>query len=165
MLMKNSIARQAECKLKREDGFSLVEVVVALLVMTVLAMGTLTVFTYTVQHNRGNNIRSQSLSILQQEAEIYRSAKFTATITDSSLLGGTKTAKTVTSADGTVFEVNITVDNDPTTPTVIDSSETLSSGAACTLKEIKIAVTPKSAEAAWITFIKTDVTIQRVRGN
>jgi prepilin-type N-terminal cleavage/methylation domain-containing protein len=151
--------------LKDESGFSLVEVIIAMLVMTVMLLGTLTVFTYAVQYNRGNNLRSQALTVLQQEAEIYRSTKFTPAVTDSTLSGGTKTPKFIPSADGTIFRVNVTVDNDPTTPTVIETSETMPSGKPCTLKEIKILVTPRNAEAAWQTAIVTDLTIQRVRGN
>lgn len=149
---------------KDQTGFSLIEVVIAMLIMTVLMLGTLTVFTYVVQYNRGNNLRSQALTVLQQEAEIYRSTKFTPGVTDSTLLGGTKTAKTVNSADGTAFTVNTTVDNDPWT-SGIQTSETMPSGAACTLKEIKIVVTPQKGEAAWETAITTNLTIQRVRSN
>lgn len=151
-------------KSQNQAGFSLLEVVAAMVIMTILLLGTLTVFTYVVQYNRGNNLRSQALTVLQQEAEIYRSTKFTPGVTDSTLLGGTKAAKTVNSADGTAFTVNTTVDNDPWT-SGIQTSETMSSGANCTLKEIKITVTPQKGEAAWETAIAATLTIQRVRGN
>jgi Tfp pilus assembly protein PilV len=153
-----------QMRLKKEDGFSLVEMVIAILVMMVMMLGTLTVFTYAVQYNRGNNLRSQALTVLQQEAEIFRSSKFTPTVTDSILMGGVKAAKTVNSADGTSFTVNVTVDNDPYTDGV-QTNETLSSGSKCTLKEIKISVTPRNGESAWMTAVKTEVSIQRVRGN
>jgi prepilin-type N-terminal cleavage/methylation domain-containing protein len=159
---KNKIKGKARRGL--EDGFSLIEMIFAIMIMTVMMLGTLSVFTYAVHYNRGNNLRSQALTVLQQEAEIYRSTKFTPAVTDSALLGGAKSAKTATSADGTVFMVNITVDNDPSTAG-IQTSETLSSGKPCTLKEIKITVSPRNTEAAWMTAIVTDVTIQRVRSN
>jgi prepilin-type N-terminal cleavage/methylation domain-containing protein len=152
------------CDLKNEKGFTLIEVTIALLVMTVMMMGVLTVFTYTVQYNRGNNLRSQALSVLQQEAELYRSAKFTPSVTDPDLQGGVKPVKTVSSADGTVFSVTATVDNDPGT-TGTQTSETLSTGKACTLKEISLKVLPKNQEAGWITAESTSLVIQRVRSN
>jgi type II secretory pathway pseudopilin PulG len=147
-----------------EAGFSLVELVIAILVMTVMLLGTLTVFTFAVQYNRGNNLRSQALSVLQQEAEIYRSSKFTPAVTDATLLGGVKTTKIATAADGTAYLVNTTVDNDPAT-SGIQSSETMPSGSPCTLKEIKITVTPQNAQAAWQRAVVAEVVIQRVQGN
>jgi prepilin-type N-terminal cleavage/methylation domain-containing protein len=148
----------------KESGFSLIEVIISILVMTVMLLGSLTVFTYAVQYNRGNNLRSQGLTVLQQEAEIYRSSKFTPAVLDSSLTGGVKATKTATSADGTLFNVNTTVDNDPFTDG-IQTSETMPSGAPCTFKEIKISVSPQNASAAWQTAVVTNVTIQRVQGN
>lgn len=158
------ITRKRKLSFKKEAGFSLVEVVIAMLVMTVMLLGMLTVFTYAVQYNRGNNLRSQALTVLQQEAEIYRSTKFTPAVTDAVLLGGAKTPKAAASADGTVFNVNVTVDNDPAS-IGIQTNETMPSGKPCTLKEIKILVTPRDTQAAWQTAIVTDLTIQRVRGN
>lgn len=149
---------------KNESGFSLVEVVIAIFVMTVMLLGTLSVFTYAVHYNRGNNLRSQALTVLQQQAEIYRSTKFTPAVTDPDLTGGAKPTKTPSSADSTVFNVDVTVDNDPTAGGM-QTSETMPSGRACTLKEIKIAVTPRDATAAWQTAVKAELTIQRVRGN
>src|SRR4051812_39229819 len=98
MLAINRFTDKRKVTSNEETGFSLVEVIIAMLVMTVMLLGTLTVFTYAVQYNRGNNLRSQSLTVLQQEAEVYRSTKFTPTVTDAVLLGGTKTPKTATSA-------------------------------------------------------------------
>jgi Tfp pilus assembly protein PilV len=164
MLAINRFTDKREATSNEETGFSLVEVIIAMLVMTVMLLGTLTVFTYAVQYNRGNNLRSQSLTVLQQEAEVYRSTKFTPTVTDAVLLGGTKTPKTATSADGTVFTVTTTVDNDPDT-TGIQTSETMPTGRPCTLKEIKITVSPQNASAGWQTAVVSELTIQRVRGN
>jgi prepilin-type N-terminal cleavage/methylation domain-containing protein len=162
MFITNCSERKANAKFNNEEGFSLLEVVVAMLVMTVLLLGTLTVFTYTVQYNRGNYLRSQALSVLQKEAEVYRSGKFVKGFTDTAdpdLTGGTKANKTVSSSDGTAFVVSITVDDNPSTPNTIDVNT------ATTIKEIKINVTPQKKEAAWVTAISVNTTIQRVRGN
>lgn len=152
------------CKLRKEEGFSLIEVTVAILIMTIMMMGVLTVFTYTIQYNRGNNLRSQALSVLQQEAELYRSGKFTPSVTDPELMGGAKPLKTVSSADGTVFLVNASVDNDPNTGGV-QTSESLASGKPCTLKEITLKISPANKESDWIVADNTGLIIQRVRSN
>jgi len=162
MLMKNRSPHKSKSKSRNEAGFSLLEVVVAMLIMTVLLLGTLTVFTYTVQHNRGNYLRSQALSVMQQEAEIYRSAKFVKSFTDTvnpDMSGGTKADYTKASADGTISVVSTTIDDNPLTPNTIDVNT------STTMKEIKITVTPQKKEAAWMTAISTTTTIQRVRGN
>jgi type II secretory pathway pseudopilin PulG len=164
MLAINQMPRPRKAIFQKDAGFSLVEVIIAMLVMIIMMMGMLTVFTYAVQYNRGNNLRSQALTVLQREAEIYRSSKFTPSVTDSILLGGQRVYTPPPSADGTVFNVTVTVDNNPATIGT-QTSETMPSGKACTLKEIKILVVPRDAQAAWQSAIVTDVTIQRVRGN
>ena len=59
--------------------------------MIVLCVGTLTVFSYAVRINRGNNLRTQALSVLQLEVEYYRSLKFVPVGTDAALNHGTYT--------------------------------------------------------------------------
>jgi type II secretory pathway pseudopilin PulG len=59
-----------------QKGFSLVEVIVAGALMIVICVGVLTVFSYVTNINRGNNIRTQALSALQQEIEFYRSSLY-----------------------------------------------------------------------------------------
>lgn len=147
-------------KTNRQAGFSLIEVVVALLVMTVFLLGSLAVFTYAVQYNRGNNLRSQAITVLQKEAEVYRSDKFVPSYTHPDLVAGTKTAKDAQSADNSWFTVSTTVDNDPATGGIQTTNESTT-----TLKEIKITVTPKYATANWEKAVVTTATIQRVRGN
>jgi hypothetical protein len=67
-------------------------------------------------------------SVLQEEVELLRSAKFTPTITDSyapatpdagrrDISGGTKAVRTVTSkGDGNTYTILTVVDNDPLSP-------------------------------------------------
>lgn len=68
---------------KKEDGFTLVEVIIALVILMISVMGIFAVFTYATVYNTGNSMRSQALSTLQKEVEMIRSAKFTPTITDN----------------------------------------------------------------------------------
>src|SRR5687768_13118780 len=103
-----------------QKGFTLVEVIVAGIVMVVLCVGLLTVFSYVTNINRGNNIRAQALAALQQEIEFYRTLRFVPglrTAVDlpnhrhAHLYAGTWTRPQITSASGMVFNVTVTVTN------------------------------------------------------
>ena len=111
-----------------------------------------------IQYNAGNNLRLQSLAILQQEVELMRSAKFSPTVTDAVLLGGTRAVKTVTTADGNTFQVQTTIDDDPFTNGV-------QTDAGKTLKEITITIASENQSQRWVTAIPATVTLRRVRGN
>ncbi|HEX8250893.1 MAG TPA: prepilin-type N-terminal cleavage/methylation domain-containing protein [Pyrinomonadaceae bacterium] len=144
---------------KGEDGFSLIEVIIAMIILLIALLGVFLTFTYAVNYNAGNNSRSQALAVLQQEVELLRSAKFTPGTTDAVLTGGTKTPKIITSADGSRFRVEISVDDNPLTPNVVDVDTTK------TLKEITIIVTSESPTPGWQTAIPAKVILRRVRSN
>ena len=143
---------------KNESGFSLIEVTIAMMVLLVGLLGVTLSYTWAVKFNAGNNLRMQSLAILQQEVEQFRSAKYTSVVTDSILLGGVKTPKTITTADGNKFTIETTIDDDPFTGNVqVDQSKTL--------KSITITVSGENQTQKWITAIPATVTLRRVRGN
>lgn len=142
-----------------ESGFSLVEVVIALLVFLIVLMGVFITFTYAVNFNAGNSARSQALTVLQQEAELIRAAKYTPTYTDPTLTGGTKAPKTVTTGDGNVFVVRVVVDNDPNAAGVQDEST------STTIKEVTVTVTLERPTPGWQTSVPATVILRRVRGN
>ena len=136
----------------------MVEVIIAMIILLVALLGVFLTFTYAVNYNAGNNSRAQALSILQQEVELLRSAKFTPGVTDDVLTGGTKTPKIITSADGSRFRVEITVDDNPFASGVdVD--------AARTLKEITVRVTSESPTPGWQTAVPATVFLRRVRSN
>lgn len=152
-------------------GFSLIETIVALVILLVSIMGIFSVFAYSSSHNTGNSMRSQALSVLQKEAELMRSAKFTPTVTDNyapttpddgrrDITGGTKTARTVTAVDGSTFTVETIVDNDPLTAGIQATNETTT-----TLKEITLTVTPQRANGNWVLSYPAKVVFRRVRAN
>ena len=141
-----------------EKGFTLIETIIAFTVFLVALLGVLTTITFTVNYNSGNNLRSQSLAILQQQIEILESAKFSPIVTDQILTGGTKSPIVLKSADGNKFRVEIVVDDDPLIAGIqVD--------AAKTLKEISVTVTPESALSGWQTAVASTVVMRRVRGN
>ena len=150
--------RNAGSKSKNESGFSLVEVTIAMLVLLVGLLGVTLSYSWSVKFNAGNNLRMQSLAILQQKAEQFRTAKFTSVVTDTVLLGGVKTPETVTTADGNKFTIEITVDDDPYAANVqVDQSKTL--------KSITITVSGENHTQTWITAMPATVNLRRVRGN
>lgn len=141
-----------------EAGFSLVEVMIAMVVLLVGLLGVSLTYTSAVRYNAGNNLRLQSLAILQQRSEQIRSAKFTPREVDPLLAGGLKDLETITTADGNTFQVQTVVDDDPFTPDVqTDTSKTI--------KEITITVSSTNQAQQWVTATPATVTLRRVRGN
>ncbi len=142
-------------------GFTLVEVMMAASIMIILCVGTLSVFSYAIKINVGNNMRSQALTVLQAEVEYYRSLKFVRNtdVSDTQLYAGTYTRPPRSSADGTAFNVTVTITNkgysDP-----LNQTE-----ANCTLKEITINTVMANPQPGWLANMRTDLTIYRVRAN
>lgn len=143
----------------KSEGFSLIEAVIALAVFLVVVLGAYTSITYAINYNTGNMSRSQALSVLQQEVEQIRSAKFTPQITDSILIAGEKPVRPITNPDGRVFSSSITVDDDPFTAGI----QTNTAGA--TLKHITITVVLASPSPGWQTASPSTVVLRRVRAN
>lgn len=167
MIVQNKIQfhdRSNRKEIRRGDGFTLVEVVVAASIMIILSVGLLSVFSYVTKINRGENLRMQALSVLQKEIEFYRSKKFKPAGTDAALNGGTyPNLRTAESEDGRIFNISVTIDNDPYTAGIQTSANVAE--ANCKFKEIQITATPQIAETGWLANLRTNVTIQRVRGN
>lgn len=147
---------------KNENGFSLIEVMIALIVLLISILGVFAVFTYATIYNSGNSRRSQALSVFQQEIELLRSAKFTPTIYNDPLLtGGVKTPKVVTSTgDNGNYLVETIVDNDPFTAGIQTTGDDTTK-----LKEITIKVTPQNSNGGWIVSFPTTVVLRRNRAN
>ncbi|HVE57481.1 MAG TPA: type II secretion system protein [Pyrinomonadaceae bacterium] len=153
--------REKSNQIKKVSGFTLIEVLIAASIMIILCVGTLSVFSYAVKINAGNNLRSQALTVLQAEAEYYRSLKFVpnTSVSNPLLNAGTYTRPQRTSADGTVFNVTVTITNktysDPAAQTE----------ANCTLKEITIDTVMANPQPGWLANLRTKLTILRVRLN
>lgn len=160
---------------KLENGFTLPEVIVAGGIMVILCVGILTVYSYVTVLNRGNNIRSQALTVLQREVEEFRSFRFVPGTTAPQLLAGTypnyKTGVLSTNPDGIVgtaddgipFNISVEVDNDPydkVGPALNSISDT-----DCRFKQIKITAVMQNPQQGWLSQLNTSVTIQRVRSN
>jgi len=147
-----------QVKKNEESGFSLIEVIIAMIILLVALLGVFLTFTYAVNFNAGNYARSQALVVLQLEVELMRSAKFTPGVTDTTLTGGVKTPKVVTTDNGNRFRVSITVDDDLVTTGVQTNT-------GSTLKEVTIVVSSESPTPGWQSAVPARVYLRRVRSN
>jgi len=140
----------------RDSGFTLVEVIIASVILAIVVVGTFAVYTHAIKVNRGNNLRAQALTVLQAEAEFYRGLRFVPVGSSTLLNGGTyNNVRTRTSADGRVFDISVEITNLPAGVTEAD----------CRFKQIKISAAPQIVETGWLANLGTTVTVQRVRSN
>ena len=117
-----------------ERGFTLIETVIALVVMMIVMLAAASVFAYAVYHNSTGVDRAQTLAVAQESMEILRSAAFSKSRVDAILQAGTQT-QTGVPRGGTngVRYYDITWTIVDTTPTV---------------KTITVKVTPTGAGMA-----------------
>jgi len=140
-----------------ESGFTLVEAIIALLLMLVVALGSASLFSFSIYNNSGGQDRSTGLAIAQQALELLRNAEFTPSNTDATLAAGTY-VQTGVVRDGRRFTVTKVIDDNPATATVdVDT--------ATTLKSIRITVSPESMGRGWALGAGGTVTLltQRAR--
>lgn len=160
---------------KRERGFTLIEAVIALVILLIVIAGVFGAFTYSAVLNTGNSRRSQALSVLQKEVELLRSAKFvhpSAGGADSytpvdcndprrNLTGtadGTPRTLACPAIDGMTYLIETEIDDDPFT----DGQQI---DAAKHLKEIRVTVTQPARPGSWETAYATRAIFRRVRAN
>jgi type II secretory pathway pseudopilin PulG len=144
-----------------EKGFTIVETTCALVIILIALLGVAFSFTYAINYNAGNQSRAQALALLQQEVEQIRAAKFTPTVTDSTLTGGVKASRSVLSPTGVHFTIQDTVDNDPFTAGIQDETAV----PAPTLKEVSITIRLEAPSPGWQTAVPATVVLRRTRSN
>ena len=118
---------------KGQQGFTLMETSIAMVVMMVGALGIASLFVFSTQNNIGGSERAIAMAVAQQQLEQLRSVSYE----DTTLNVGTATS-TVRSA-----EQNYTVER-----TV--AQETNANGSAKQLKKITIRVSPQVGGPAWL---------------
>jgi len=118
---------------KGQQGFTLMETSIAMVVMMVGALGIASLFVFSTQNNVGGSERALAMAVAQQQLEQIRSVSYE----DTTLNVGTTTA-TVRNA-----EQNYTVER-----TV--AQETNADGKAKQLKKITIRVTPQVGGPNWL---------------
>jgi len=114
---------------QNEQGFTLLETSIALIVMMVVTLATASLFVYAVKYNSGSGDRSAALAIAQQRLERLRRVSYS-----DSLLTAGSTTETFVNA-GRSYTVVTTI------------CATSDCGGSATLKIITIAVTPVSVNS------------------
>ncbi len=123
-LPNRNLFQVAGLKRGHEDGFSLIETTIAMLLMLIVALGSASLFSFSIYNNSGGSDRAVSLALAQQAMEALRGANFNGTTTDARLNSGTVIQNVL--RDGRSFTLTKTVtDNSPTlkTITIIASSQ------------------------------------------
>ena len=122
-----------EIQKKNEQGFTLIETSIALVVMMVVSLSMSSLFMYSFQNNVGGNDRALAMAVAQRQLEQLRSVSFD----DATLAIGTTTLPTVV-ANGRNYRVVRTI-----------TDETNSNGTSKNLKKITISVTPITGVKSW----------------
>ncbi len=105
--------------LSSNQGFTLLETSVAMVVMMIAVLGSVSVFVYSIRNNSGASDRELAMAVAQQKLEQLRSVSFT----DSSLNATTGTTTSVVRAGRTYTVVtkishSNTVNGQPTVKTI-----------------------------------------------
>ena len=119
---------------KGQQGFTLMETSIAMVVMMVGALGIASLFVFSTQNNIGGSERALAMAVAQQQLEQIRSVGYD----DTTLNVGTATS-TVRSAERN-YNVQRTV-----------AQETNADGSTRQLKRITITVTPQAGGPNWLS--------------
>lgn len=120
----------AEPQRGSEAGFSLIETTIAMLLMLIVALGSASLFSFSIYNNSGGSDRAVSLALAQQAMEALRGATFNGTTTDARLNAGTVVQNGVL-RDGRSFTLSRTVTDNSTTLktiTITASSQSIVTG-------------------------------------
>ena len=141
----HDLAVTASVPPRGEEGFSLIETTIAMLLMLIVALGSASLFSFSIYNNSGGSDRAVSLAIAQQAMEALRGATFNGTTTDARLNAGTTTQNGVI-RDGRSFTV---------TRTVVDTSTTL--------KTITVTVRSQAIVTGWASGAGGTITLMSQR--
>ena len=137
------------CKTRREEGFTLIEVSIALVVMMVVGLGAASLFFYAVGANSTARDRELSMAVAQQQMERLRNTEFL-------------DLETVVTATGGANKTEISADRSYTVVTTI--ANTFAGNGS--QKTITVQVTPLGdTPLAGITSVFGGVTLVTVRAS
>jgi len=114
-------------KMSQQSGFTILETCVAMVIMLIAVLGSMSLFVYSIQNNSNANDRELSMAVAQKKLEELRNLDFTDSGLNTTSPGGV--ASTIERA-GRSYDVTTTI-----------SSSNVIDGAA-TLKTITIQVVP-----------------------
>ncbi len=127
---KKKLVKTSHIKLEQlssEQGFTLLETTIAMVIMMVVGLGAASLFFFSATNNQGARDRQLSMAVAQQQLERLRGATYAnigSTVTNT---GGSD--KTVTSA-GRQYRVRTTVDDTTTSLKTITVQVTARGGPA-----------------------------------
>ena len=155
-----------ELRCKDQQGFTLLEAAIALVILMIIGLGIASLFTYAIKANSSADDRELSMAIAQKRMEWLRTIPFTTQTRHVSYaypnggLEATSTsgvAETVTNA-GRSYTVRTVIQNLSTVPTGNpDAGEP-------TVKRISVSVTPAGAATAFETVTLTTQRSTQVTG-
>jgi Tfp pilus assembly protein PilV len=132
-------SRMKDQKLARrgssEKGFSILETVIALVIMMVIGFGAISLFLFSISYNAGASDRAHAHALAQQRIETLRSASY------ASLTAATATANTGPVSVGSA----LAGDSDRRTFNVTTTIADVAGATNSRLKLITVTVTPASA--------------------
>jgi Tfp pilus assembly protein PilV len=120
-----------------EQGFTLIETAIALVVMMVMALAVVSLFVFSINYNAGANDRAIALAIAQQRMERLRKARFS----DASISTPSST-ESYTSA-GLPYQIVTTI------------CSTSDCGGSAVSKVVTIQVTPSASSSQWASIPAT----------
>lgn len=142
--IRQGLASSSKTSLHGDQGFTILETAIAMVVMMIAALGAVSVFAYSVTNNANAKDRDLATGVAQQQMEQFRNLEFTDATLDATATGG-RTA-TVTNA-GRGYRV---------VTTIADSN--IVNGLP-TLKTIRVQVTPLSSRLGSVTLETRRATI------
>lgn len=131
---EKDITRKRE---KGQQGFTLIETAVSMVVMMIVGLGAASLFVFALGTNNSARDRELSMAVAQQQMERLRSTRFADLNTTVTATGGAD--KTVTSGDRSYSVVTTVVD------TVAGNT---------TQKTITVQVTPRSTNTTGLTAVQ-----------
>jgi Tfp pilus assembly protein PilV len=129
-----------------EEGFSLIETTIAMLLMLIVALGSASLFSFSIYNNSGGSDRALALAIAQEAMESLRGANWNGTTTDARLNAATTVQNGVIRGDNRSFTL---------TRKVVDISPTL--------KSITITVSTQSIVTGWASGAGGTITLMSQR--
>lgn len=134
---------------RRQQGFTILEAAIALVVLMVIGLGVASLFTYAVSANAKADDRELAMAVAQERMEWLRTIPFT-TQTRDLAYAYTQGGLQATDQDG-VTEAVVSAGRTYTCITVIEDLSVVPAGnpdaGAATLKRITVSVTPQFGNA------------------
>lgn len=139
---RNKIGQQVDTDCA---GFTILETCVAMLIMLIAVLGSISLFVYSIKNNSGANDRELAMAVAQRQLEELRNASFTDASLNETAANGVTTNLTRV---GRPYRVVTTI----THSNVVDGQPTL--------KTITIQVTPQGTSLGSVTLRSVRATNQ-----